>query len=190
MDREIQPVNNLNQMAADIHEASKNMSFHGLSVKQKRYCMAYAGDPVAAVREAGYCARGLNEVYAIISSLMKDDRVRMNIEVIDKMLVRYCIASAVEIKLQLSDRLRSDDLTDGNRAAFSKIMLQTHGALSERMIMQSHHTEDNTFRIVVESHAPTSIEEQQEFDRLERAVAEDQRNQLIAMGKDVPKMDP
>ena len=132
--KEMVPVNDLDQMVADINAASKGISFKGLNNKQKKFCLAYAGDKVAALEAAGYVRRSKAQAYQLVNILMQNTRIRLNIEVIDKMLARYCIASAVEIKLQLSERLRSADITDGNRAAFSKLMLQTHGDLIDPVL--------------------------------------------------------
>lgn len=66
-------------------------------------------------------------------------------------------------------------------AHMSKFILS---AFHERHEKQLHESKsDNVFTVHLQSHQPTTIEELREYERLEKAIAEEQRIELLAMGK-------
>ena len=182
MKNEIIPANDLSNMVANIRAASKDISYHGLTRKQKRFCLAYAGDKIEAVKAAGYIYKSKGDTYRLIHALMDNTQVRINIKIVDKMLAKYCVANALEIKMQLSERLRSDDLTDGNRVAFSKIMLQTQGELSERLMIDQNLKQNNNINIIIADSTPNQSE-LTEYKRLEQAIEDQTNAELVSMGR-------
>lgn len=135
--KELIPANDLELLAEGVRETASKLKLSGLSPKQKKFVLTYAGDRYAAAKAAGYSDRGSTEWAGLVVRLMHNPQIRYNITLIDQLLARYCVMSAVEIKMKLSERLRSDSLSDANRAVFSKLMLQTHGELSEKLLIES-----------------------------------------------------
>lgn len=174
--------------AAKLDPLLDKLEMRGLSYKQRRFIFLYVGDAAAAALEAGYCQNYKHKAHQraalcrVISHLMKNPQIQRNIALIQRELESFGVMGTAEAKMIISELARTS-ANERVRMEASKLCLQWEGALSERMMIQQHTIEDKNITVILKSHTPTTPEEQAEYDRLEKAIAEDQRLELAAMGK-------
>ncbi len=152
-----------------------------LTPKQRKFVVNWNGDPKSSLEAAGYKATSPSAISGAMLRLMKVGEIRLLIDNLNESLEGAAIASVAEIRSFWTSVLRNEDTKITERIAASKLLGQAHGIFSDKLIVQSHHTEDKTLTVIVQSHAPINDAETAELNRLESLVAEDQQNELQSM---------
>lgn len=83
--------------------------------------------------------------------------------------------------MRIEDSIVSGGLSGGYNAHMTKFILSALHGRHEKQLQERQ--TDNTVTIRLESHAPVSLEELREFDRLEHEIQQQQQIELAALGK-------
>jgi len=123
------------QIAADILQ---KLDFTGLSRRQRLFVLYYAaeGDAPRAARLAGYKGRYLYHHKNTAWRLLQIPAVQKNLEILDTALESELIANAAECKMRLTDVVRDPKTPIKYQLNALKLLLQTHGELSEKVILE------------------------------------------------------
>lgn len=117
----------------DLDILRDRLDFRGLSAKQRRFIFSFNGNYQQAAKDAGYKNAHLG---GTVAGLMRNDKVRRNIKLIQKALEEYGIGSLLEAKLIITDIARNSS-DEGRRMAAAKLILQWEGGLTERLLVEN-----------------------------------------------------
>jgi hypothetical protein len=160
------------------------LDLRGLSYKVRRFIFLYTGDAAAAAQAAGYCANYKHRAHQraalcrVVSRLMKNPKVHYNISLIQRELEKFGVMSTAEAKLIISELARHSE-NERVRMEACRLALQWSGQLSEKLLIEKQEKKDITIRLA--AHMPCNDEEWQEYNRLQKAIAEQQTLERLAL---------
>jgi len=164
------------------------LDMSGLTYKQRRFIFMYVGDAAASALAAGYCTNYKHKSHQraalcrVVSSLMKNQQIQRNIQLIQAELESFGVLSTAEAKMIISDLARTSE-NERVRMEAAKLALQWEGKLSERLMIDQRYSHDQTLNIVIQSHEPDGPAEIEEYNRLQQALEDQTNTELISMGR-------
>lgn len=135
--------------SADLKEVARailpNLDLTGLSLKQKRFVLGYAGNPVDAAEKAGYGSDSLPErkkanLNSAVRSLMNNEKIRSALHTINKGMEFSGVVSSLELRVLISDMIRNEDLDAKTRMMAMKLLSSCYADFAEKHVIEKHET--------------------------------------------------
>lgn len=123
----------------------QELDIANLNMQQQTFVLCYYGNPVAAAEAAGYCSEAPPELkrarlYQTAMRLLKNAEVIKCIHAIDYELKRTGIVNSLELKVHLSEMIRTAP-DQRLRLDAMRLLARTFTEFSEKHILEQHKTE-------------------------------------------------
>lgn len=168
-----------NNMIALADEIYSQLNLKPLTRRQRLFVLRFDGrKPIDVAADAEYKNPGV-----AACRLMSIPAVRECIDIISKTLEKTLIASKLDVLMFWTKIMESETEETPHRLSASEKLGRIHELLGPAAITNVKVNSDNKIVIMVQSHKPVDDAERKEYQRLEDAIAEDQHNELLTMGK-------
>ncbi len=140
-----------------------DMDLSWCNQKQAHFLLLYSGSLKEAARAAGYSGKGTiieqdTRLQKAVYNLMRDERMKNAVKLLDKTLEEQIIMSATRAKVLLTEFGDDPDLDNRQRQAAITTILKSHGALNEKLLVEQHTKHTERKEIVVKfKHLPPGV---------------------------------